>query len=300
MARVGFLIALLLAPFAALAQDGTIHAPAPPMAASEIPPELPLAATRFKAVRIILIGDSTMQVNSGWGGSFCAYHVLSVVACIDLARGGRSTSSYRAERSWEIALDEMKSGGYVATYVLIQFGHNDQPGKPGRSTDLATQFPVNLRHYVEDTRAAGAIPVLITPLTRREFINGKLDNNLLPWADAVRKVAAEMNVPLLDLNAESAAAVQAMGPQTAMSLAQAQPSPEVFAAAASGTTIAAQTGAAPRTPMAQDNASVEPQGDPKRAFDYTHLGVTGADYFSQMIASELARAVPALRHDLLP
>jgi lysophospholipase L1-like esterase len=241
-----------------------------------------------------------MQVNSGWGGSFCAYHVLSVVACIDLARGGRSTSSYRAERSWEIALDEMKSGGYVATYVLIQFGHNDQPGKPGRSTDLATQFPVNLRNYVEDTRAAGAIPVLITPLTRREFINGKLDNGLLPWADAVRKVAAEMNVPLLDLNADSAAAVQAMGPQTAMSLAQAQPSPEVFAAAAGGTTIAAQTGVAPRVPVVQDDASVEPQGDPKRAFDYTHMGVTGADYFSKMIASELARAIPALRRDLLP
>ena len=299
MARIGFLIVLLLAPFVALAQDGTSHTAPAPVAAG-IPPELPSASTRFKAVRIILIGDSTVQVNSGWGGSFCAYHVLSVVACIDLARGGRSTSSYRAEHSWEIALDEMKSGGYVATYVLIQFGHNDQPGKPGRSTDLATQFPANLRHYVEDTRAAGAIPVLITPLTRREFIRGKLDNTLLPWADAVRKVTAEMNVPLLDLNADSAAAIQAMGPQTAMSLAQAQPSAEVFDAAASGTTIAAQTGAAPRTPVMQDNASVEPQGDPKRAFDYTHLGVTGADYFSQMVASELARAIPALRRDLLP
>ena len=53
------------------------------------------------------------------------------------------------------------------TYVLIQFGHNDQPGKAERTTDLATEFPANLARYVDEVRAAGAMPVLVTPLTRR-------------------------------------------------------------------------------------------------------------------------------------
>jgi lysophospholipase L1-like esterase len=108
------------------------------------------------------VGDSTTAVIGGWGPIFCADHVTSFVACLNLARGGRSSSSYRAEGSWDIALGEMAAPGYAE---LIQFGHNDQPGKPGCSTDLATEFPVNMRRYVEETRARGAVPILLTPLT---------------------------------------------------------------------------------------------------------------------------------------
>ena len=93
----------------------------------------------------------------------------------------------------------MRTPGFVNTWVLIQFGHNDQPGKPGRSTDLATEFPANLRRYVKEARAAGAKPVLITPLTRRMFKNGELRDDLGPWADAAARVAAELDVPLVDL-----------------------------------------------------------------------------------------------------
>ena len=107
------------------------------------------AVTPIRASKIILVGDSTVAVQGGWGSSFCAEHVTSFVACVNLARGGRSTSSYIAEGSWELALAEARTPGFVSTWILIQFGHNDQPGKPGRSTDLATEFPVNLRRYVE-------------------------------------------------------------------------------------------------------------------------------------------------------
>ena len=70
----------------------------------------------------------------------------SAVTCINMAKGGRSSGSYRAEGSWTQVMERLKSStGFKATYVLIQFGHNDQPGKPGRSTDLATEFPVNLK-----------------------------------------------------------------------------------------------------------------------------------------------------------
>ena len=78
--------------------------------------------------------------------------------------------------------------------------------------------PVNIRGYVDEVIAAGAKPVLVTP-SRRSFREGKLSDNLGPWAEATRKVAVEANVPLLDLNADSTKAVQEMGSKEADTLA---------------------------------------------------------------------------------
>ncbi|WP_349656653.1 rhamnogalacturonan acetylesterase [Xanthomonas sp. 10-10] len=277
----------------------------------------PAAAAAFAASKIVLVGDSTTAVQGGWGPSFCAKHVTSFLSCVNLARGGRSTSNYRAEGSWEIALKELRSGGYQQVVVLIQFGHNDQPGKPGRSTDLATEFPANLRRYVAEARAAGAVPVLVTPLTRRQFERGQLLDDLGPWAEATRAVARELQVPLIDLHARSRALVQGMGPVLAMRLAQRPADPAQVLAAQAGTTIGktpAQTVApspastspsknAPTTnaaATAQDNASAEPMGQAKLAFDYTHLGPDGADLFAAIMADELAQRLPALRPLLIP
>lgn len=292
---------------AALVMAAAAHAQTPPVAVPDAPvgrsPTTDPSITNRPPVKsiqpkkIILVGDSTTQVGSGWGGSFCAYHVTSIVACIDLARGGRSTYSYRAEGSWDVALREMKTGGYVAVYVLIQFGHNDQPGKPGRSTNLETEFPANLRHYVEETRLAGAVPVLLTPLTRREFTGGQLRNDLEPWAEAVRTVAAELHVPIVDLHARSAAAVQGLGPAEAARLAEIPPPPEALAAAAAGNTIPVPKPAPASVPAVLPPG---PAGSINLVFDYTHIGRTGADYFSAMVADGLAREVPELQKDIIP
>lgn len=250
---------------------------------------------QISAVKVILVGDSTTAVQSGWGGAFCADHLTSFAACINLARGGRSSFSYRAEGSWNIALAEMKSGGYAKTWVLIQFGHNDQPGKPGRSTDLKTEFPALIRQYVSEARAAGAIPVLVTPLTRRSFKDGQLDDDLAPWAAATRQLAADMNVPLVDLHARSRVVVEALGPLQAMSLAQVPPPPDVVAAASMGTTIsAAKAPASPPAPTFDQMAFA------KQAFDYTHLGKTGAEMISGLVSEELSKNVPDLRPYIIP
>jgi lysophospholipase L1-like esterase len=271
---------------------------------------VPNPPPHFAAVKIVLVGDSTTAVQGGWGPSFCAKHLTSFAACINLARGGRSSGNYRTEGSWALALNEIKSGGFNDTYVLVQFGHNDQPGKPGRSTDLATEFPANLKAYVDEIRTAGGKPVLVTPLTRRQFKDGKLIDDLAPWAEATRKVAAETGAPLIDLHADSYAAVQAMGAAEATRFAQSPPPAHVLEAAQTGTTIAAST-PAPGTPGAaaapttqsntgQNNAAVEPMGQAKLSFDYTHLGETGADYFATIVTAGLAKAVPALRRVLIP
>jgi lysophospholipase L1-like esterase len=241
------------------------------------------------SVRIILVGDSTMAVKSGYGPGFCA-DVVPQATCINMAKGGRSTSSYRAEGSWAQVMDQLKRNAeFKDTYVLIQFGHNDQPGKPGRSTDLATEFPVNLQHYVEDVKSTGARTVLVTPLTRRSFRDGQLRNDLEPWAAATKKVAVEENVPVLDLNAESAAAIQKMGPVEANTLAMAPPPQAIAESAASGNSVSV-----PKTPLPSNNV-VERKGEAAPLFDYTHLGAKGAEFFGGMVADELTQAVPELK-----
>ncbi len=259
---------------------------ATPAVAQTVSPVQPIRASK-----IILVGDSTVRSNSGWGGAFCAYHVTSFAACVNLARGGRSTSNYRAEGSWDLALAEMMTPGLVRTYVLIGFGHNDQPGKPGRSTDLATEFPANLTRYIAEIRAAGAVPVLFTPLTRRQFKDGRLDRDLDPWAAAIRKVAAETRTPVIDLTRVSSDAVQAMGPVAANRFAQVSPSAEVQAAAAKGTTVPA-----PKTEVMVQPPGAGPRwGDRKLSFDYTHLGREGADYFARQVVDALGEQVPDMR-----
>ena len=245
--------------------------------AAALPQASPQSA--LPRIRIILVGDSTMALKSGWGPGFCA-DVVEQVDCVNMAKGGRSSGSYRAEGSWAKVMDELKlNSDYASTYVLVQFGHNDQPGKPGRSTDLTTEFPANLRLYVDEVKSSGAKPVLITPLTRRSFKAGALTNNLEPWAAATKAVAAEKGVPLLELNADSVSAVQSMGPAEANTLAMAPPPATIAESAASG-----DSPAIPKSP-----AGSAP------AFDYTHLGTKGSAYFARMVAAELVKAVPDLQ-----
>lgn len=274
--------ALALAP-AAHAQQARERTDAPPI----------------EPYKIVLVGDSTMAVGSGWASMFCARHVKSSTACLNLGRGGRSTRSYRQEGSWPIALAEAKVPGYKATYVLIQFGHNDQSSAPERWTEQGTEFPANLTRMVEDVRAAGAVPVLVTPLTRRQFKDGKLDNTLESWSEEVRKVAAATQTPLVDLNRRSAAVVQKLGAEEAMVLAQAEPTAEERAAAKTGTTLKQRPAEEARLPPTPTKPG-GPRGQHTRKFDYTHVGETGAGVFAKLAADDLARAVPALASQLVP
>ncbi|MFT4053451.1 MAG: rhamnogalacturonan acetylesterase [Novosphingobium sp.] len=241
-----------------------------------VPREFPKA---IEPSKIILVGDSTTAVIGGWGPSFCAYHVTSFAACVDLARGGRSSRTYMQEKSWDLALKEAQVPGYRNVWVLIQFGHNDQPGN-SRSTELAQEFPGYIRRYVDDTRAAGATPILVTPLVRRVFENGKLVNDLAPWAAAVRQVAKETGTALIDLNALSAAAAVELGPQQSERFAQLPRS----TAPAKGTPARAQT-----------EVNVQPTASVRLSYDNTHLGEEGADYIAAIMAKALADTVAPMR-----
>lgn len=165
---------------------------------------LPTASQR-KEITILLIGDSTVASyktdsdKQGWGWALGDFFDDRVTV-VNRARGGRSSKSFRAEGHWDAA------HGIDADYVFIQFGHNDNPGKgPDRETDHSPggDFRSNLRQYVEDVRAAGAVPILVSPPTRREFTErGTIDTNErnVPYAQAVLAVAEAANCAVVDLN----------------------------------------------------------------------------------------------------
>lgn len=245
-----------------------------------------LAATPAPAPRVFLVGDSTLASGSGYGDALCA-RFDPAVECTNLARGGRSSRTYREDGSWSALLERLGPPDSGPRYVLIQFGHDDQPGSE-RSTTLE-QFGENLAGYVRDVRAAGATAVLITPLTRRRFEAGKLERGLEPWAEAVRKLARSSKVPLVDLYRESITAVQALGPVRANTLAEVPPSAEVLAASRTGNSI---------DPIRRgpDAAGLPPPPLPE--FDYTHVGPTGADLFADIVARGLRTPAPTLARSL--
>lgn len=205
---------------------------------------------RLRPPSIALVGDSTVTDEQGWGRGFAA-RLAGDVRLHNLARGGRSSKSYRAEGHWREVLRRRPS------YVLVQFGHNDMPGKgPERETEPATTFRANLARYVDEARAVGSVPVLVTPLTRRRFgDDGRVQSDLEAYAEAARDVAREKRVALVDLHARSTEHLNALGAEAASAL-----------------------------------DAVKPDG----TADRTHLDGEGSALFGSVVADELRRALPAL------
>src|SRR5579875_1354740 len=144
-------------------------------------------------MKFVLVGDSTVATGGGWGPGFCAL-VAKDVECIDVALNGRSTKSFIDEGAWDKALAEK------GTVYLIQFGHNDEKPRPELHTDPTTTFAANLRRFIHDVEGQGGAVVLLSPLARRTFIEGKPSNpTLRAYGDAARKVAAEEHIGYIDL-----------------------------------------------------------------------------------------------------
>ena len=164
--------------------------------------------------RVVLAGDSTVASVmaapkdrpdlAGWGQMLGEF--LPQMKVVNHARSGTSTKSFRTLGLWERVLKEK------GRWVLIQFGHNDQPGKgPERETDAATTYRENLRAFVREVQAAGGRPVLITSVARRAFVDGKMTSSLGPYVEAVKSVGKELQVPVIDLHRASFALFQQMG-----------------------------------------------------------------------------------------
>jgi pectinesterase len=173
-----------------------------------------LAGMAFGVTKVVLVGDSTVNDQGGWGTGFRA-SFGSNVQVVNLALNGRSSKSFRDEGAWAPALAARPD------YILIQFGHNDGPGKgPERETDPRTTYRANLTRYIDEARAAGAKPVIVTSIVRRVFTDGGQikPDSLVPYVEAARAVAAEKHVPLMDLYALTAKQTQQLGPVGCLAL----------------------------------------------------------------------------------
>ena len=148
-------------------------------------------------VKIVLVGDSTVNAEGGWGKGFCDVMTPNVT-CMNEALNGRSSKSFIDEGAWKKALEDK------GDYYLIQFGHNDMKGKgPERETDPETTFAANIRRYIRDVKAIGAVPVVVTSLSRRNYKDGVLVQDLQDYSAAARRVGMEEDVTVIDLNAMS-------------------------------------------------------------------------------------------------
>jgi pectinesterase len=202
------------------------------------------------SIRLVLVGDSTVTDESGWGAGFARLHTEGIEV-INMAASGRSSKSFIDEGLWAKAL------ALKGRYYLVQFGHNDEPGKgPERETDPATTFRTFMARYVDESRAIGATPILITSLVRRIYADdGRIRTTQTPYVEAVRALASEKHVPLIDLHAISLADAENAGD-------------DVWA----------------------DLSPRDAQGQ----VDRTHLNAKGGEVVGRMVVQNLGEVVPEL------
>ncbi len=251
-----------------------------------------------QVITIFTIGDSTMankpleggNPERGWGQMLSRYFSEEIV--IDNhAVNGRSSKSFIDEGRWDKVLAKLKKGDYV----FIQFGHNDEKPDEKRHTDPGTTFDANLKRFVEEARAKGAIPVLFNSIVRRNFGEANADavakavvqddirEGIAPnapqaevktgarlidthgaYLDSPRNVARELEVPFVDLNRVTHDLVEQMGPEA---------SKQLFVWVAPNTVPAL----------------------PKGREDNTHLNVRGAATVAWLAVQEVIKVVPALK-----
>jgi lysophospholipase L1-like esterase len=248
--------------------------------AATLPPEGVKAMKVIQGgpVKVVLVGDSTVATGGGWGPGFCADFNKNV-ECVDVALNGRSSKSFIDEGAWKKELD------LHGDYYLIQFGHNDQKNIPALFTDADTSFQTNLHRYIADVRAIGAVPVLVTSLSRRTYKDGVLVEDLTPYVEAAKKVGAEEYITVIDLNALSVAMLKRMTQAEADKFdkgndpATGKPAvtvPDAVSATASGI-----------------DAAKGP------ALDRTHLNPYGQKVFGRMVADQIVRTQVELGPDLI-
>ena len=162
-------------------------------------------------IRVFLAGDSTVTDQNfepyvGWGQALPLF-LGDRAAVANHAESGRALRSFQAEHRFDKILAQLRPGDFV----LIQFGHNDQKEK-GEGVGAFTTYAARLRAYIDAIQAKGGKPVLVTAVARRRFdAQGQVVESLGDFPEAVRRVAKERGLPLVDLNTAAKQVYQALG-----------------------------------------------------------------------------------------
>jgi lysophospholipase L1-like esterase len=187
--------------------------------------------------KVIFVGDSTVKNGAGdggkgqwgWGDQIASFFDAARIDVINRAHGGRSSRTFISGGEWDAVLDTLEKGDFV----LIQFGHNDSSPVNDTSRARGTirgvgeeteeidnlltgkhetvhSFGWYLRRYVAGAKAKGAVPVLVSPVPRKDFENGRVKRNAEDYGLWARQVADAENAPFIDLNELSAAALDSV------------------------------------------------------------------------------------------
>jgi lysophospholipase L1-like esterase len=166
---------------------------------------------------VFLAGDSTVtdqprEPAASWGQMLPRFFKPGV-AIANHAESGETLKSFISSLRFAKILSQIKPGDYL----FIQFGHNDEKKNwPQTFADAHTTYRAYLRAFIAEARLRGAIPVLVTSMQRRVFDEqGRIKNTHGDYPAAVREVAREEDVDLIDLERMSIAFYEALGPERA-------------------------------------------------------------------------------------
>ncbi len=170
------------------------------------------------AVTVYLAGNSTVVDQdddpwASWGQMFPRF-LKQGVAVANHAESGLSLGSFISGNRLKKVLSSMRPGDYL----FIEFGHNDMKEK-GPDDGAYKSYTERMKLFITEARKKGGLPVIVSPANRRSFDdNGKITNSLVDYPAAARKVAEELKVPFIDLNAMTKTMYEALGPEESKNL----------------------------------------------------------------------------------
>lgn len=158
--------------------------------------------TLMASSTIWLIGDSTVATYpeardplAGWGQVLNEYCRPDVVVN-NHAVSGTTTRSFIQRKYWEKVLPEIQKGDFL----FVQFGHNDHYREKGEHLVSTEDYKKLLIMYVDEAKAKGAVPILVTSMCRRIFgEDGKIKKAFDQYPDMMKEAAKETNTALIDL-----------------------------------------------------------------------------------------------------
>ena len=170
---------------------------------------------------IYIAGDSTVTDQntdypyvpgasySGWGQMLSAF-LGNEFAVSNHSHSGLTTESFRSEGHYRVMRKRLHAGDLC----LIQFGHNDQ-----KLDKLKAEggYRDRLIRYFREIRAKGAVPVLVTPLSRNSWkgIDGTYNDLLEEYDRVCIETGWEYKVPVVRLHELSRAFVISRGREDA-------------------------------------------------------------------------------------
>ena len=152
-----------------------------------------------------LLGDSTVadQPKAPWSswGQILPRFLDAHVSVANHAESGESIRTALRAGRFDKVFSQIKPGDYL----FVQFGHNDMKNE---APDAIDEYREQLRDVTKRALQKNSHPVLVTSMERKA---GILSDTLGNYPNVVREIAAELEVPMIDLHAMSKQLYAGMG-----------------------------------------------------------------------------------------